>query len=71
MFSISSLKFVPSSPRSTTHLPAIIVQGSKDRKKNFIDMPYFDMLCSLVLIVVDFYGDQVCDTTYRDHGKCG
>ena len=34
-------------------------------------MPYFDMLCSLVMILVDFYGDQVCDATYRDHDKCG
>ena len=71
MFNISNLKFVPSSPRSTTHFPAIIVQGSNDRNEQSNRLPYFDMLCLLVIIVVDFYGDQVCDTTYRGHGKCG
>ena len=45
--------------------------AAKNEMNNLIDMPYFDMLCLLVTIVVDFYGDQVCDTTYRDHGKCG
>ena len=45
--------------------------AAKNEMNNLIDMPYFDMLCLLVTIVVDFYGDQVCDTTYRGHGKCG